>query len=435
VLKENFIFATIFVAALAMLAFIAGSILTIFHIAPATLIEDGVQGARILYERQELENSPYYNMRWSKANHDAVGLTRYDPDRAWPGYTLYTSGHEPVANLLSMSGKVVHSWTLPFTEAWPQPDHLAEVAKPEHIYWRKASVYPNGDLLAIYVGEGVTPWGHGMVKLDKDSNLLWKYSMGAHHDFDIMEDGRIYALIHEVRTRPVPRAGFLEPPIIDDTVVILSPDGEELDRINILDAFAKSRFRNTLTLIPDDAIGDYLHTNSIDVVTEEIAAAHPYAEVGQILINIRNFPLIALIDPNKRRVEWVMHGPWVVQHDPDMLSNGNILIFDNKGNIQNSGGIRSRVLEFSPLTQEIVWSYGDTMSDQLYSSWRASQERLPNGNTLITESQYGRLLEVTPPGEIVWEYRNPIRGGENNEYVAIACQATRIPIDKLDFLQ
>jgi len=37
-------------------------------------------------------------------------------------------------------------------------------------------------------------------------------------------------------------------------------------------------------------------------------------------------------------------------------------------------------------------------------------QRLPNGNTLITESSFGRFFEVTKQGEIVWEYVNPFFG-------------------------
>jgi hypothetical protein len=37
-------------------------------------------------------------------------------------------------------------------------------------------------------------------------------------------------------------------------------------------------------------------------------------------------------------------------------------------------------------------------------------QRLPNGNTLITESSFGRFFEVTKEGEIVWEYVNPFFG-------------------------
>jgi hypothetical protein len=189
-----------------------------------------------------------------------------------------------------------------------------------------------------------------------------------------------------------------------------------------------------MRLAPDNRIGDYLHTNSIRFVTEELASVHPYAKTGQILINVRNFPLIALIDRNTRKVEWALTGPWVGQHDAEMLPNGNMLIFDNRGNIK-PGQQESRIIEFNPMTQEVVWEYGGNKAEPFASSWRSAQQRLPNNNTLITESNYGRLLEVTSAGEIVWEYRNPVRGGDNNEYVAVICQAKRIAANELRFLQ
>jgi hypothetical protein len=34
-------------------------------------------------------------------------------------------------------------------------------------------------------------------------------------------------------------------------------------------------------------------------------------------------------------------------------------------------------------------------------------QRLHNGNTLVTEANFGRLFEITPTGEVVWEYINP----------------------------
>jgi hypothetical protein len=34
-------------------------------------------------------------------------------------------------------------------------------------------------------------------------------------------------------------------------------------------------------------------------------------------------------------------------------------------------------------------------------------QRLPNGNTLITEGMHGRIFQVTPSGEVVWEYLTP----------------------------
>ena len=48
------------------------------------------------------------------------------------------------------------------------------------------------------------------------------------------------------------------------------------------------------------------------------------------------------------------------------------------------------------------------------------------GNTLIDESNAGRLVEVTPEGQIVWEYFNPVRGGKDNDKTPIFGWAERI---------
>jgi hypothetical protein len=62
---------------------------------------------------------------------------------------------------------------------------------------------------------------------------------------------------------------------------------------------------------------------------------------------------------------------------------------------------RSRVLEIDPGTGSIVWSYDGTESDPLDSYIRGGAQRLADGNTLISESTAGRIVEVAPDGTIV----------------------------------
>lgn len=108
---------------------------------------------------------------------------------------------------------------------------------------------------------------------------------------------------------------------------------------------------------------------------------------------------------------------------------GNVLVFDNGG----AGGFgepnpgapdgtwnalrdHSRVLEIDPVSLEVVWQYtaltggfpceGEDLSP-FYSRYKSAAQRLPNGNTLITESHCGRVFEVTRECEIVWEYVSP----------------------------
>jgi hypothetical protein len=115
---------------------------------------------------------------------------------------------------------------------------------------------------------------------------------------------------------------------------------------------------------------------------------------------------------------------------------GNILVFDN-GGLAGYGllfpglppeygtypaTIRdySRVIEFNPITLEKVWEYKcpvekkideEVVERKFYSRLISGSQRLPNGNTLITEGQSGRVFEVTKKLEIVWEFINPYYDG------------------------
>jgi outer membrane protein assembly factor BamB len=65
------------------------------------------------------------------------------------------------------------------------------------------------------------------------------------------------------------------------------------------------------------------------------------------------------------------------------------------------------VIEVDPKTNTVVWEYFDEMRPAFFSPYMGAAQRLPNGNTHITESATGRLFDVTPQGEVVWEYVIP----------------------------
>jgi hypothetical protein len=120
-------------------------------------------------------------------------------------------------------------------------------------------------------------------------------------------------------------------------------------------------------------------------------------------------------------------GTIIGQHQAHMIpkglpGEGNILLFDNGGyaGYEILGfPIRylrfySRVIEFNPVTYDIVWQYEKKfpISQRFYSDRISGAQRLPNGNTLICEGNKGRIFEVTSLNEIVWEYIYPGATGE-----------------------
>ncbi|MCC7087445.1 MAG: hypothetical protein IT427_20775 [Pirellulales bacterium] len=369
---------------------------------------------------------------WYKPREDKIGIGGYRPELAYNGLTVYSSmGSCPTAQLISMGGEVIHEWQLPFGKAWETSDGDPESLE-ERMHWRRVHLFPNGDLLAIYNVLGETPYGVGLVKLDKDSKLIWKYDGRVHHDFSIDRSGTIYALAHEIRRENSPVAPHLRAPMLEDFVVIISPEGKELRRIPVLEAFAKSKFRECLHTIVSNSKGDHTHTNDVEVLSEAFAKHHTICAAGDVLISLRNPSLLAILNIEREEIVWASRGIWEFQHDPDALDNGNLLIFDNQGN-KGKGG-KSRILEWNPETTAIEWAYVGDTKKPFETSSRGCQDLLPNGNVLITESNNGRLVEVTRDGKVAWEFHNPHRDAKKGDLVAVVYSAERYRAEQLTFL-
>jgi hypothetical protein len=420
-----------FLAALMLIVMVAGAVLTTADVFPGPQVARAYAGGKALYNKLTKYQNVYASDLWNMARSPDRGVTVHDPFRAQDGLTLYTSGHDASAYLIGMDGEVLHAWRRPYSTVW---DPSADVKRPQpdsHVYFRKAMLYPNGDLLVVYEGVGDTPYGYGVVKLDQNSEVIWRYLGHAHHDIDIGPDGRIYVLTHELVDDPLEGFENLASPRLDDFLVVLSPEGEELRKVSLIHLIAASEYRHLLHGVSSYAVADPLHTNTIDVITEDAARNFAFGTAGQILLSFRELGAIGVLDLDREELAFALQGYWLGQHDPDILPNGNLLLFDNVGNFEKPEG-RSRVIEFDPETMAIVWQYAGTRQSPLESKIRADQQRLANGNTLITESNGGRILEVTPSGEIVWQFVNPVRGGERAERIPIICWAQRLGPDELD---
>jgi len=341
------------------------------------------------------------------------GVTVNVPGLACDGLNFVVSGHAAEARLMDMDGRILHSWAYEFGEAFPEFEDIDGRYQVNPFYrnfWRRAFLYPNGDLLAVYEG-------FGMIKLDRDSRLIWAISGGCHHDIEVTGDGSIYVLTREARMLP----RFDEDRhVLEDFIAVVGPGGEILRKVSLLEAFERSPFASYLSArLP---VPDILHTNTVQVLDGSQAGRSGAFRKGNVLVSPRNINVIAVVDMDEEKVVWALSGQWVNQHEPTLLSDGNILLFDNKGHNR-----MSKVIEFDPLTQRIHWAYEGTPENGFYTESSGSAYRLANGNTLIIESNAGRAFEVTGDKQIVWEYYNTERAGDDDQLIATLFDVVRLP--------
>ena len=421
---------------LLLLVFLMGILVTWNGLWPfEPHIRNALLGLEALSKTYVAERHPYNMDVWRlfSAEEQPRGVTKHDAATVYDGYTLVVYGQS--AALVDMTGEVVHHWHLP-VEALEGHGVSGHGDSPDTwFYWKPAQVLPNGELIAIVDEMHFTPEGLALVKLDRDSQPIWVLPGAVHHDFDIGPDGRIYVLDQTIQSTALEGLPSLVPPFLDEGVLVVSPAGETLARVSIAEAFQRSPYRSMLdefALINRDAWGDYLHSNNVDVVDAEMAAAFDFLEEGQVILSLREISAIAAMDIEERRIVWAARGQWHMQHDPDLLPNGNILLFDNQGDWSRPS--RSRVIEFDPKSGGIVWQFPARAGQDLFSPFRAHQEKLPNGNVLINDFQNGRLIEVTSGGDVVWEYHCPFVHPEREELLCRPMSAKRYGRGELIFL-
>jgi len=313
------------------------------------------------------------------------GVTVHDRKRAAAGYTLFTPLLQKNVYLIDMDGEVVHQWELP-----GQPGNYAYLQ-------------PNGNLLAAsWDGggpDGLAARGGLIREYDWDGAVVWEHrDENQHHDFRRRPNGNLVYLTLE-----------LMPADIAARVQGGAPGSEHKaggiwgDVVREVNAAGDTVWEWRIWEHLDVADHPLTHTRE----RHEFGHANTIVPIGADGIGIccRYLDWVGVIDRATGELTYRRHEPdWGGPHDFQQLETGNFLIFANRNNQLPRG---SKVVEWDPGTGATVWEYRGNPSHTFDSHYISGCQRLWNGNTLICEGLWGRLFEVAPDGEIVWEYVSP----------------------------
>jgi hypothetical protein len=408
-----------------------------------------------------------------------TGTTIYDPTRTWNGYTVLSPLGTQAAIVIDMNGNVVKQWD----------GYNLSAGGP-------ARVYPGGFIIGAAGANPPRQESLELVQRDFEGRLLWRFdqnesittrdgktisSLRQHHDWQredfpagyyspeatpANQGANTLILTHTNHVKPKVAPGAM---LEDDRILEFSSEGKLLwewvasDHVD--DFHLDKEARDTIASAPgynaDRGAFDWLHVNAAAYVGPNhwFDAGDKRFAPENVIISSRQASFLAIIGRDGSIV-WQM-GPdfnaspelrairqIIGQHNAHFIPKGlpgagNLLVFDNGGSsgygkkssiaLEGEGifaRATSRVLEIDPVSLKLIWSY---TSPTFFATNISGAQRLPNGNTMVTEGPDGRLFEVTREGVVVWEYIFPLYSGAratNSVY-----RGYRLPYDWIPQLQ
>lgn len=240
-----------------------------------------------------------------------------------------------------------------------------------------------------------------LVKEDACGRILWMLDGDFHHGIEGDGEGGAWAI------------AMIKPPTIehvgedfqDDAVIHVSPDGEILLKRSISAALIKAGLKH-IVYSHDLYEQDPLHLNDV----EPALADGRFWKKGDLFLSIRNPSMLALYRPSTDEILWTKQGPWLMQHDVDILNDHEIGVLDNNAAAVPDGEFvlgTNRILVYDFETGAVSERYGEgfkaadirTKTNGLFSVLR-------DGGVMVEEQNFGRLLGLAPDGSARWSYVN-----------------------------
>jgi hypothetical protein len=405
-----------------------------------------------------------------------TGVTIYDPARTWNGYTVLSPLATQAVIVIDMNGNVVKRWD-DFNNSAGGP---ARILPGGGVISASGARPPHQESLELvqrdFAGNVVWSFRNNEQIELRDAGMVW--SARQHHDWQ-REDfpagyyspettpsatpGTTLILTHTDHKLPAVAGDVM---LVDDRLIEITPDGkvvwewtagEHIDELGFAPD-ARAAIKAAADVNTARGTYDWLHVNSATYLGPNrwFDAGDRRFAPNHVIISSRQASLLAIVgrdgsivwrlgpdfsaSPELRKIRQIIgqhHAHFIPKGLPGA---GNLLVFDNGGSsgygfagpiapdgVGAFARATSRVLEINPVTLELVWSY--VQPAQFYSSNISGAQRLPNGNTLVTEGAPGRMFEVTREGTLVWEYMSPFFGTAGPRPTNAVYRAYRVPYD------
>jgi hypothetical protein len=245
-----------------------------------------------------------------------------------------------------------------------------------------------------------------LFKIGACSNLEWVVNGVFHHSVERDADGNFWVPSF-VEPGPAARTKF--PPFRDEAITQVSPDGRVLLSRSVSAILERAGQRGLMygTRLFGNRSYEYdaLHLNDI----QPALYSSPYWEKGDLLLSIRNLSTVLLYRPGTDNIVWLKTGPWLHQHDVDFVGNSRISVYGNDvvrkldgREVLFDGHNSSYLLDLASAAVSSPYA-GVLGRAEVRTLTEGRQDVLEGGDIFVEETNYGRLLRVSPRA-VVWEF-------------------------------
>ena len=302
------------------------------------------------------------------------------------------------------SMQTVHSWTPDASELLKDVTHVsrfAEVTNWDDSRFRELHpwIEENGDLIAKDV---YSP----LFRIDPCGKRRWILQDAAyHHSTEADAEGNLW--VPSVAERPT--LADVNDRFREEMITKVSPSGRRLFSRSVAQILIRHGYANWLFTVPND---DPIHLNDI----EPVLADGPFWKNGDLFLSMRNVSAVMLYRPSTDEIVWIQRGPWIAQHDVDLLDDHRIAIYDNaveertRRHPHFSRTSRIAIYDFS--TGKISSLLQGALVRNGFRTWvEGLYTRLPDGSTLVEDPTAARLIILGRDRSIAAEYVNRAKDG------------------------
>lgn len=342
------------------------------------------------------------------------GLKIVDKNFIDNGYLLISryswDDNQVVIELLDIDkDKVIYKW-IPDVDAIlaATPNHTKGTNTKMAFRSQHPLLLPHGNLI---IGSGEGP----LAKIDSCGNLVWAIDRYFHHTIELDSEGMIVApyKLENGPDRIFKKIGITER---GTGIALISPDGKVVKEYTITEALVNSGYRGLV-------LGVGRHERDVYHLNDAQPLPGKRASEG-LLLSLRHLSTIALFVPARNEIEWVKTGPWLLQHDVNVVSDNVLSVFGNnvmrgvdRNELLNKPKEATKEINIFPDDQSDVYLF-DVSSGEIRTpftkilkktDFKADVEGrlriLANGDAFLEETPKNRLLRVSPSG-VRWEYVN-----------------------------